>query len=86
MSCVTCHDVHMTQRDLKAFARRCLSCHEVKSCGQFARLNHAIDEQCVVCHMPVQQTHAVVSVTKGQTFQPEFRNHQIEIYPDVGLQ
>jgi hypothetical protein len=85
MTCVTCHDVHKPQRDLKAFAARCLTCHQVESCGEFARLGHAIDSQCVVCHMPAQRTQVVQAVTKGEKFQPQFYNHQIAIYPDVRL-
>jgi hypothetical protein len=85
MTCVTCHDVHTPQRDIKAFASRCLTCHKVESCGEFSKRGHLIDDKCVVCHMPVQETHVVQAITKGQKFQPQFCNHQIAIYPDVRL-
>ncbi|HTY87542.1 MAG TPA: multiheme c-type cytochrome [Candidatus Acidoferrum sp.] len=85
MTCLTCHDVHAPHRDLKAFAARCLTCHKVERCGEFRKLGHAIDTQCAVCHMPVQPTDTVQSVTKGERFQPKYCNHQIAIYRDVRL-
>jgi len=86
MSCTTCHDVHMPQRDAAAFSGVCLSCHKVENCGAFPKLAHAIDHQCVTCHMPLQETaQIVISGTNGRKLQPKVRNHQIAIYPDVHL-
>jgi hypothetical protein len=85
MTCTTCHDVHKPQRELTQFAAKCLACHKVESCGQFAKLGHGIDLQCVVCHMPLQQTDQIISSANGNKLQPKVRNHQIAIYPDVQL-
>jgi hypothetical protein len=85
MTCFTCHDVHVPQRDINAMASNCLTCHHIESCGKFVQLGHVIDNQCVVCHMPLQQTASVLSSADGKRFQPKVRNHQIAIYPDVQL-
>ncbi|MEO7414306.1 MAG: multiheme c-type cytochrome [Opitutaceae bacterium] len=84
MTCTTCHDVHQPQRDLAAFAVRCLSCHQAESCGAFPKQGHAIDRQCVTCHMPAQATdQIVIAALGGKSMQPKVRNHQIAIYPEV---
>ena len=85
MTCTTCHDVHTPQRDLAAFASRCLTCHQVESCGAFSKLSHKIDGKCVVCHMPLQQTDIVIARVNGTISHLKLRNHQIAIYPDVQL-
>ena len=85
MNCFTCHDVHQPQRDIKAMASSCLTCHHVESCGKFPELGQKINGQCVVCHMPLQQTDSVLSSAEGLRFQPKVRNHQIGIYPEIQL-
>jgi hypothetical protein len=85
MTCTTCHDVHKPQRDLAAFASRCLTCHEAGSCGTFPKLGHEIDGKCVVCHMPLQQSGLITLSINGKVLQPKVRNHHIAIYPDVQL-
>ena len=85
MTCTTCHDVHKPQRDLVPYAANCLACHKIEKCGEFAKLGHAIDAQCVVCHMPLQTTDLIISSANGKKVQPKVRNHQIGIYPDVQL-
>ena len=85
MTCVTCHDVHKAQRDIAAFAAKCLACHKVESCGVFAKRGHEIDQQCVTCHMPLQETSLIISSVHGTKVQPKVRNHQIAIYPEVQL-
>jgi Cytochrome c554 and c-prime len=85
MTCSTCHDVHKPQRDLAAFAANCLACHLITNCGEFVRRGHQIDDQCVVCHMPLQKTEVIISRVNGTTSHPKVRNHQIAIYPDVQL-
>ena len=37
MSCSTCHNVHVPQRDAAAFSSHCLSCHKAESCGEFKK-------------------------------------------------
>lgn len=86
LTCATCHDVHMPQRDTAAFASRCLTCHQIESCRIFPKLGHTIDTRCVDCHMPLQETGKIVSRLDGTTIRPMVRNHRIAIYPDAVLQ
>jgi hypothetical protein len=86
MTCTTCHDVHKPQRDVASLASHCVSCHQVESCRTFPKLGHKIDQQCVTCHMPLQDTgQIIISLVNGRRLQPKVRNHQIAIYPDVRL-
>lgn len=86
MTCTTCHDVHVPQRDPAAFISDCLTCHEVESCGTFPTMGHAIDQQCITCHMPLQKTQQIViSGLNGRRLQPKVRNHEIKIYRDITL-
>ncbi len=81
MSCSTCHDVHQAERAAAAYSDRCLSCHQVESCGMSKNMGHKIAENCIDCHMPVQSTNAIVSETAGQVIRPKMRNHWIKVYP-----
>jgi hypothetical protein len=82
MTCTTCHDVHTPQRDLAAFAERCLTCHKVENCRRFPESGHAIDGRCIECHMPSQETaQIIISRVNGRSLQPKVRNHKIGVYP-----
>jgi hypothetical protein len=81
MSCSTCHDVHQPERTAASYSSRCLSCHQVESCGMAKKMGPAIAGNCIDCHMPVQTTNAIVSETAGRVIQPKMRNHWIKVYP-----
>jgi hypothetical protein len=83
LTCTTCHDVHVAQRDTAPFAAKCLGCHKVENCGEFASKGHAIDNRCIDCHMPLQETGKIVSRVDGLTVRPKVRNHHIAIYRDA---
>jgi len=85
MTCSTCHDVHTPQRELEKYAVTCLSCHKIERCGLFASLGRKIENQCITCHMPLQQTEQIAASLNGRTLQPKVRNHQIAIYPQIAL-
>lgn len=86
MTCTTCHNVHTPQRDPAAFVSDCLKCHQIESCGTFPKLGHAIDLQCITCHMPLQETEQIIiSGVDGRSLQPKVRNHEIRVYPDIDL-
>lgn len=80
MTCVTCHDVHRTQRDPVAMSKQCLTCHQAKQCGEFPKHGAALVNGCVDCHMPLQETAQIVSEMDGKTLQPKVRNHRIAVY------
>jgi Cytochrome c554 and c-prime len=81
MSCSTCHNVHQPERTPAAYSDRCLSCHRMESCGAFKTIGRKIAENCIDCHMPVEQTNAVFSQTAGRVIRPKMRNHWIKVYP-----
>lgn len=86
MSCVTCHDVHMPQRDVAAFSQRCLSCHKMENCGLYPKLGTPIANRCIDCHMPNQQSTVIVSDSNGRQVRPQIRTHWIKIYADAYAQ
>jgi hypothetical protein len=83
MTCTTCHDVHKPQRDAAAFSPHCLSCHKAADCGEFPKKGEEIAHDCVDCHMPLQESEALVSSTSGREVKPWVRNHRIGIYADA---
>jgi hypothetical protein len=81
MSCSTCHDVHTSGQSVESYAQRCLGCHNWQSCGIAKKVGHQIVNQCIGCHMPVEETNVIVSQTAGQVVHAKMRNHWIKIYP-----
>ena len=80
MTCSTCHDVHVPQRDPAAFAGRCLTCHKVQSCGLFRKSGDRIAGKCVDCHMPNQTSNVIFSTHDGVQIRPKVRTHWIKVY------
>jgi hypothetical protein len=85
MTCTTCHDVHAAQRDAAAFSHRCLNCHKPESCGMYPKTGPQIANDCVDCHMPRQESNAIVSGANGVRVRPLVRTHWIKIYPNQSL-
>jgi len=83
MSCSTCHDVHAPERTLAEYSARCLTCHKWQSCGVSKTKGAAIKQNCIDCHMPVEETKAIVSVTAGRVLHAAIRTHWIKAYPQV---
>ena len=79
MTCSTCHDVHIPQRDVKDFSSRCLTCHKVESCGLFPRRG-PLAGKCVDCHLPNQTSNVIFSTHAGARIRPKVRNHWIKVY------
>ena len=80
MTCSTCHDVHMRQREVGDFSEKCLACHKVESCGLFPKRGRAIVGKCVDCHLPNQTSNVIASTHEGLRIRPKVRNHWIKIY------
>jgi hypothetical protein len=80
MTCLTCHDVHATQRDPKQLSGRCLTCHQEQSCKLFPVEGHALAGRCVDCHMPVQPSNVIVSALEGTQQREMVRTHWIRVY------
>jgi len=81
MTCSTCHDVHLPQRNVADFSDRCLACHKVQSCGLFPRRGRTLLGKCVDCHMPNQTSNVIFSTHAGASITPKVRNHWIKVYP-----
>jgi hypothetical protein len=83
-SCSTCHDVHRPQRDVAAFAQKCLACHQP---GDHPRASEIGSERlladCIDCHMPNRRSQAIQINTPTRPFALYYRSHQIAIYPEA---
>lgn len=84
MTCSTCHNVHVPQRDVKDFSGRCLTCHKIQSCGLYPKQGQRIAGKCVDCHLPNQNSNVIVSSHDGAQIRPQVRNHWIKVYPGLG--
>ena len=82
MTCLTCHNVHVTQHNLAEFSQRCLTCHKPDS-STFRKASHAVTNNCIDCHMPRQETNLIVFDFAGKRVKPEVRNHWIKVYSDA---
>ena len=80
MTCFTCHNVHLPQRDVRDFSDRCLSCHKVQSCGLYPKRGRNILGKCVDCHLPNQTSNVIFSTHDGVRITPKVRNHWIKVY------
>lgn len=80
MTCSTCHDVHAPEKPAVSYSARCMTCHTVSSCGISKTLGARISDKCIDCHMPVQQTNAIVSETGDKTLRTSMRTHWIRVY------
>lgn len=86
LTCTTCHNVHRPQRSPASYSQFCLRCHTSQECGVYHKVGMNSASQCISCHMPLQQSKALVSVTRGKEIKPTIRNHRIEIYPERALE
>jgi len=78
MTCLTCHDVHVTQHDVAEFRKVCLSCHKPQT-PRFPK-DHRAASDCVDCHMPAQETNLIVFDWNGKKVKPRVRSHWIKVY------
>lgn len=83
MSCSTCHDVHTAEQPAESYSAKCLTCHKWQKCGMAAKIGHGIVNDCINCHMPIEETNVIVSQTAGNVLHAKMRNHWIKIYPNV---
>jgi hypothetical protein len=82
MTCSTCHNTHVPQRDVADLSGRCLTCHKSESCGLFPKMRQKLEGKCVNCHLPKQKSDQIVSSHEGLSVRPEVRNHWIKVYPE----
>lgn len=80
MTCLTCHDVHREQRNLTEMSGKCLTCHQLQSCGLFPTHGEQLAGRCVDCHMPLQKSNLIVSALGKEQEHVEVRSHWIRVY------
>jgi Cytochrome c554 and c-prime len=80
MTCTTCHEVHGPVRAAASYSEKCLQCHKDRDCGEFAKLGAKIRENCIDCHMPVQNSDRIVADVNGKQVKARIRNHWIKVY------
>lgn len=85
MTCSTCHDVHIPQRNPAAFSKQCLTCHKTQSCKLFPKSGDRIVGKCVDCHMPLQSSNLIVSSHEDKKLREQVRTHWIKVYPEIKL-
>ncbi|MGB2592585.1 MAG: multiheme c-type cytochrome [Candidatus Acidiferrum sp.] len=83
LTCATCHDEHAPERSAASYSSRCLTCHAAEKCGMFAKLGAKIAENCIDCHMPLQESNLIVSDVDGREVKARVRNHWIKIYGET---
>jgi Cytochrome c554 and c-prime len=84
MTCSTCHNVHLPQRNVPEFSGRCLTCHKIQSCGIYTKKGDSIADQCIDCHLPNQTSNVIFSSHDGLMIRPKVRNHWIKVYGETG--
>lgn len=79
LTCVTCHDPHLTidpEMRPEWYRNQCLACHDVTSCGIPADHAQRLQQQdnCITCHMPQAPTADIPHIA--------FTHHRIGIHDD----
>ena len=75
----------LTGQSLEFYSPKCLTCHQWQSCGMSKTIGHKIVNECIHCHMPIEETNVIVSQTAGQVVHAKMRNHWIKIYANMRL-
>ena len=83
MTCSTCHNTHVRQREVGDFSAKCMACHKVESCGLFPKHRQSLVGKCVDCHLPNQTSNVIFSTHDGSRILPKVRNHWIRVYPSL---
>jgi hypothetical protein len=73
--------VHAPEHVAASYSEKCLQCHQDRDCGEFVKLGAKIRQNCIDCHMPVQDSNLIVSDLDGEQVKAKIRNHWIKIYP-----
>jgi len=88
MTCQSCHNPHEKEvRKPKVFSQRCMACHtegKSKLCGLAKTHGNIINNNCIDCHMPLEQSHSIAVYLEGaSTPTPaKLRSHYIAVYKE----
>jgi len=84
MNCATCHNPHQNEHgNIQLFSDRCMKCHKMQDCGQFAKTGARIATNCIDCHMPKEEDTNLEIETKDQIIFPKVRDHFIRRSKDA---
>ncbi len=84
MTCITCHNPHVLERDqLAVFSKRCLDCHKRQACPMSKKLGASIEQNCIDCHMQLGQDQMNVSIGPNGPLMATQRDHFIGIFPKL---
>jgi mono/diheme cytochrome c family protein len=72
--------VHAPERAAASYSEKCLQCHQDRDCGEYVKLGAKLRENCIDCHMPVQDSNLIVSDLVGEQVKARIRNHWIKVY------
>ncbi len=87
MTCATCHNPHQNERgNLKVFAQRCLSCHQIENCKLSPVHGQKIVDRCIQCHMPSRRDKEGSMQTPDGELLPLLRDHFVKVWPDISRQ
>jgi len=76
--------VHAPERPAAAFWEKCLKYQKDSDCREFAKLGARIRDNCIDCHMPVQESNLIISNVNGKEIKARMRNHWIKVYSAPG--
>jgi hypothetical protein len=89
LTCVSCHDVHVKERDNTAvFSGRCMTCHKQVNhsftSSMNKNLNAIIQGDCIDCHMPLKASNLITMMTKAKldAYPDYIRTHRIAVYQE----
>ncbi len=51
----------------------------------FPKIGPKIATGCIDCHMPVQESNAIVTASNGKRIKARVRSHWIKVYPGTGM-
>lgn len=88
MTCNSCHSAHENEKgNLAVYSSRCMNCHNGTAdhlCKMTATIGSAIQNNCIDCHMPLQQSQSIVVYLQGNEAPTpaKLRTHYIAVYKE----
>ena len=82
MTCTTCHDPHVAERDdVQKFSNRCMECHDPGSHPSPEKFGARLTINCIDCHMALKDDESLVFKTStGDKLKlVQLRDHLIDI-------
>jgi hypothetical protein len=76
--------VYAPERPAAAFWEKCPKYQKDSDCGEFAKLGARIRNNCIDCHMPVQESNLIISNANGKEIKARMRNHGIKVHSAPG--